>query len=205
MKKILYLVIIIATLFTAVSCGGEKNRAYDEAVVKSSAVTLIEKAATINTIIWGRGVGYVEDPRYQSGVYFPADPASQREFGIETFSDIIAKCEEAFSTSYVKYIKESVLTSKIEEGGRLYTRYYQGDEVLMVYSEYEPLLKDTVEYLYDTVEVLGSKGKIVTIKIQIKVTRGEASQNRWLEIDLVEEENGWRIDSPTYANYIESM
>ncbi len=203
MKKVLLLAIVIATLFTAVSCGGEKNRSYDEITVKSSAENLIRNSATLNEIIWGRGILYVEDPRYQSGVYFPADFKSLSEFGVETFDDIIGKCENVFSTAYVNHIKKNVLTSSIEENGRIYTRYYQGDGVLMVYSEYVPLLRDKVEYLYNTIEVLGSKGKIVTVKIKINVTRGEATQTREIEVDLVEEKNGWRIDSPTYASFIE--
>ena len=125
------------------------------------------------------------------------------KFGVETFDDIIEKCESVFSSSYVSHIRKNVLTSSIDENGRIYTRYYQGDEVMMVYSQYIPLLRDSVEYLYDTIEVLGSRGQIVTVKIQIKVTRGEASQTRELKIDLVEEKNGWRIDSPTYASFIE--
>jgi hypothetical protein len=203
MKRFLVLLVIFATLFCTASCGGEKDRTYDEAVVKNSAKSLIKRSSVLNEIIWGKGILYDEDPRYQSGVYYPANLISQREYGVESFSDIIEMCEATFSVSYVEYIKKNVLTSSIEENGRIYTRYYQGDEALMVYSQYTPLLRDTVEYLYDTMEVLGSKGEIVTVKIQIKVTRGELSQTRELEIDLIEEETGWRIDTPTYASYIE--
>ncbi len=203
MKKLLLFLVIVATLFTTVSCGKEKDREYDAEVVKSEAEYLIKSSATLNDIIWGEGIAFVEDPRYQSGVYYPADQRSLEEYGIESFSDIIARCEAVFSTSYVDHIKKNVLTSSIEENGRIYTRYYQGDEALMVYSQYTVLLRDTVEYLFDTIEVLGSKGKIVTVKIDVKVTRGDAYQIRELEIDLVEESFGWRIDSPTYASYIE--
>lgn len=203
MKRILLLFIFVATLFTIASCGGENDRTYDENTVKSSAATLIRDAAVVNEIIWGEGIKYDEDPRYQSGVYFPANYESLVRFGVETFDDIIEKCEGVFSSAYVSHIRKNVLTSSIEENGRIYTRYYQGDEVMMVYSQYTPLLRDKVEYLYDTIEVLGSKGQIVTVKIKIKVTRGDTSQIRELEIDLVEEKSGWRIDSPTYANFIE--
>ena len=203
MKRILLLFIFVATLFTITSCGGENDRTYDENTVKSSAATLIRDAAVVNEIIWGEGIKYDEDPRYQSGVYFPANYESLVRFGVENFDDIIEKCANVFSSAYVSHIRKNVLTSSIEENGRIYTRYYQGDEVMMVYSQYTPLLRDKVEYLYDTIEVLGSKGQIVTVKIKIKVTRGDTSQIRELEIDLVEEKSGWRIDSPTYANFIE--
>ena len=82
-----------------------------------------------------------------------------------------------------------------------YTRYYQGEEVIMVYAKYNPLLVDTVEYYCDRITVVGSKGDIVTVKVPIKVTRGDLTQEREIEVDLIEEENGWRIDSPTYAGY----
>ena len=91
-----------------------------------------------------------------------------------------------------------------------YARYYQKYEDenqtipvnIMVYSRFENLLPDKIEYLYDTLEVTHSEDETVFVKVKVKVTRDEEhSQIREITIGLVEEEKGWRIDTSTYLTY----
>ena len=64
------------------------------------------------------------------------------------------------------------------------------------------MIPDKVEYLYDTLTGTHSEGETVYVKIQANVTRDEEhSQIREMVIGLVEEETGWRIDTPTYLKY----
>lgn len=190
--------------FALVSC--DKDRDYDEAEVKASAETLIRKSKKLNEIFWGKGILCNDLDTYQNGAYYPADFNSQLEFGFFSVDEILEESAKVFSSDYCISINDSVFSSKTGEFGMLgYARYYQEEALLMVYSKYEPLLTDTVEYLYDTIEVLGSDGDIVNVKISVKVTRGELSQTRDIEIALIEEANGWRIDSPTYVIYREDI
>ena len=89
-----------------------------------------------------------------------------------------------------------------------FSRYYQAYEVLdpntekciMVYSKYEVLLKDKIEYLYDTVRIFDVDGETIYVNIDVKVTNSEGNvQEKTLKIGLIEEKNGFRIDTPTYA------
>lgn len=202
MKKIISLILIIASLLLLVSCG-QKNRKYNEEEVKAAAIPLIRKSAELNDIFWGKGIPYFEDPSFRVGNFYPADPSFVRELGIEKTEDLIKLASKVFSQDYVEFIKNSVLSSKVGNNGMDgYARYYdEPDIMLMVDTKYEPILVDEVEYLYDSIEVIGSEGETVKIKITINVTRGEASQTRELTVSLVEEEEGWRLNSNTYANF----
>jgi hypothetical protein len=72
----------------------------------------------------------------------------------------------------------------------------------MVYSKAIPLLVDSVKYDYDSITVSHSKKKTVFVKIDCHITTDDGkTQDKTLEIGLVEEKNGWRIDTPTYARY----
>ena len=72
----------------------------------------------------------------------------------------------------------------------------------MVYTATKPLLLDKVEYFYDSIRVTHSKKETVFVEIDCKVVREDGkTQNKTLEIGFLEEENGWRISTPTYTTY----
>lgn len=202
MKRIFSLLLAVVILLSLLSCGGDKNRSYDEAEVKSAAEDLIKKSERLNEIFWGEGIPYVEEYGYTG--YYPADPIYLMKHGFFTVEDLKNDAEKVFSTDYCISIQTSVFSSSAGDFGMTgYTRYYQGTDTIMVYKKYKPLLTDIVEYDYSNISVLGSKGEIVIINIPIKVTRGDLSQDRVIKINLIEENDGWRLDSPTYASYRE--
>ena len=202
MKKTVSLILVAVFILLLPSCVTEKNRSYDEGEVKTAAEELIKKSETLNEIFWGNGIPYVDDDSYSQGQYYPADPIYLAKHGFMTVDALIKEAEAVFSKAYTVSICTSILTSSAGDYGMTgYTRYYQGEEVIMVYKKYKPLLTDLVEYDYSGISVIGSKGETVTVSIPIKVTRGELSQQRAIKINLIEEENGWRIDSPSYASY----
>ena len=204
MKKVVSLILAAVLILALASCGGEKNRTYDEAEVKTAAERLIKKTELLNKILWGEGIPYIDEAIYASGKYYAADPIYLYNHGFMILDDIIEECEQVFSTSYLVSIRTSVFSSSAGDYGMAgYTRYYQGSENIMVYTDYIPLLTDTVEYDYENINVKGSVGEKVSVEIPVKVTRGDLSQERIITISLVEEDDGWKIDSPTYASYRE--
>ena len=97
-----------------------------------------------------------------------------------------------------------------------HARYYQkynaiddsteyAEECIMVDSEAEVLLDDKIVYDYDTLTVSHAKGDLVFVNITVTVTdsEGEKSQTKELSISLIEEADGWRINSPTYTTYFD--
>ena len=211
-KKIIALVLTISSIFTLFSCE-EKNREYDEATVIENATSLIEKSATFNDIFWGYGIMYDESGS-KEGQYYEASYVDLYILGYETVDDIIAGASEVYSKAYIGRIKNTVFYDFSANSSTLLTpRYYQKysdaekkePECIMVDSTYEVLLKDEVEYLYDTITVKGSKGQVVFVNIDVLVRRDEREQKRTLEIGIIEEKSGWRLDTPTYIVYNEYL
>ena len=204
MKKIISVILIAVSLLLLPSCSS--NISYDEAEVIAAAKDLIKKAEKYNDIFWGDGIPYLEDNNYRNGNYYAADIISLDDMGISRIDDLYLNAAKIYSEDYLEDILISVFGIS---GGEYYNnglvRYYQETEYIMVNSAYSPLLVDEVEYLYNTLEVVGSDSDTVFIKIMIKVTRVEGeevlTQTREKEIDLVKENGIWLLDSPTYANY----
>ena len=212
MKKIISLLLLMALLCSLISCG-EENREYDENEVKLAAEELIRSSAELNSIFWGEGIGYIADASNSVGYYYPADIFSLYSYGIETIDDLKEKTQKVFSVAYSQNIFSTVLSS-LTDGDEIYAfaRYYQKfsdaenkePECIMVYSKALVLLKDEVSYNFDTLEVIGSKKEIVYVTLTVEVRRDENTQMRTLKVGLIEEDNGWRIDTPTYMSYVEN-
>lgn len=200
MRRTLALILLSVSLFSLFACGGG-NRSYDAAEVISEAKRLIGESAILNEVFWGEGLEY-ETEEGSNKVYFPATRAALSRLGVESVEDILEKTLSVFSREYSESIYMSVFTGKSGEvGSAAYARYYQDEDKVMVYSRYNRLLVDEVEYLYETLSVEGSKGDVVTVKINVKVTRDGNSQTREKVIGLIEEADGWKIDTPTFATY----
>ena len=72
----------------------------------------------------------------------------------------------------------------------------------MVNSEWDRIFYGEVEYDYDSIVVIGSEDETVYVKINATVKFEDYEpQTREIRISLVEEKDGWKIDSPTYLNY----
>ena len=64
-------------------------------------------------------------------------------------------------------------------------------------------LHDEVNYLIDTLKVIGAYGERVKVSISLEITDSETKekQTREKEFYLIEEPDGWKLDSYTYARY----
>ena len=214
-NKILGVLLTLVVIFSVLSLNScENNREYDAEVVKACSLELIEKSVSLNDIYYGTGITYEENESLAIGPYYPANSLSLRSFGIETVDDLKKKTEAVFSVDLTKIIYDTKLNTLYDsdEVIRGYTRYYQtyteGDnpqpEYFMVYKDADVFLKDKVTYNYETLTVKESRGEIVYVEIEVKVDTDDGkSQTKTLEIGLIEEENGWRLSSPTYTSYVD--
>ena len=199
-KRIISLLLLLAlSLLAALSSCGEKTVEYDADEVIDSASTLIRKSSEFNSIFWGEGIPYSEDMGYNNGIYYPCVP----DYKYRSLNKIIEDAEKIFSLGYMTNVKMTVLSSQFGDTGvEGYSRYYQESELdpIMVRTDYKPVLVDKNEYLYETLKIDGADERAVYVKISVKVTRGDTYQMIERRIALVNE-NGWRIDSHTFANY----
>ncbi len=193
---ILLLTLSLCTILT--SCGEEVIE-YDETELISTAGTLIRKSAEFNIIFWGDGIPFEEGTNYDNGIYSP----SMSEYKYTLIDDIIKDAENIFSSGYMTTVKRTIFSAQFGDTGvDGYARYYQETELdpIMVRTDYKPVLVDKNEYLYDTIVIDGADENAVYVKISIKVTRDDAYQIITSRIKLVNED-GWRIDNHTFANY----
>ena len=209
MKKIITLILVFS-LILSLSLGlSSCDREYDENEVREAAINLIEKSLFLNEIYWGEGIPYITS--VSTALYCEANFLALSELGFYTVDELKKQTEEVFSKNYCEDIFSTSFSS-IKDGEEIefYARYYQKYEdefqtvpiSIMVYTRFENLLPDEVEYLYDTLTVTHSEKEVVYVKVQAKVTKdAEHSQIREMIIGLIEEENGWRIDTSTYLKY----
>ena len=209
-KAFLLTIVVILNLFLCVSCS--KNRKYDETEVITAATDLIKKSDKLNDIYYGRGIEYIKDESSGNGAYYPADYASLQKFGIETVNDIKNLTFECFTEEYSDLIIKTKLSSvSDDEGIQEYSRYYQkynaldeSEECIMVNKNATVYLTDTVIYDYSSLHVSRVKKEEVFVKISATVITDDGkTQVQEVEISLLEEESGWRINSPTYVRYFD--
>lgn len=211
-KAFLLTIVVIFSVFNMNSCKEEvKDREYNEAEVIAAAKDLIKKSEKLNVIYYGHGIkADINDVDNASGYYYPADVLSLSELGIQKVEDIKALTRECYTKAQSEYMINNTFAPVRDSDGEIihFSRYYQEydtfdrneEKCIMVYSKYEPFLVDTVEYFYDTVRVVDVEGEVIIVEINVKVTSEDGNvQEKSIKVNLLEEENGFRLDSPTYA------
>ncbi len=203
MKRLISMLLVFAAvLLMLVSCS-DGNRSYDEDEVAAAAELLIRKSEKLNEIYWGTGIGYSESD--SNGFYYSARADELQRLGIASIDDLKRQTLATFTIGYSESIFSTLLSPLGDEDTGIvgYTRYFQQNDKIMVFSKFEPLLTDEVSYLYDTVAVTHSEGETVYVEITVRIKRGDKLQERAISVGFVEEDGEWKIDTPTYATYRE--
>ena len=197
------LLLAVLLITTTASC----NRSYDEEEVISAAGELLRSAEILNYVYYGEGIKYY-DTDESIGVYKEAQSSHLDELGFHSIDELKTLTEKTFSKEYSAIMYSSVLDT-MRDGENIvgYKRYYDnvnesGKNVFMVNTAYQPLFKSTIVYNYDSIEVDRVKKEKVFLKVSATVINSEGqSREVDIAITLIEEEAGWRIDNPVWANY----
>lgn len=205
--SLLLVTVTLVSLFTLSSC----NRSYDEEEIIEVSKILLKNAEMLNIVYYGSGIEYFDDED-EKGYYRKANVNHLEELGFSTIDELKTLTDKTFSAGYSSEIYSTILSSLSTDISIVSpARYYQAyDEEtgapthIMVYSNFTPMLKDSIVYDYESLRVDGSKKEKVYVKIDATVTNADGkSQTTTVTVALVEEDDGWRIDNPTYANYNE--
>lgn len=205
--SLLLVTVTLVSLFTLSSC----NRSYDEEEIIEVSKILLKDAEMLNIVYYGSGIEYFDDED-EKGYYRKANVNHLEELGFSTIDELKTLTDKTFSKGYSSEIYSTILSSLSTDISIVSpARYYQAyDEEtgapthIMVYSNFTPMLKDSIVYDYESLRVDGSKKEKVYVKIDATVTNADGkSQTTTVTVALVEEDDGWRIDNPTYANYNE--
>lgn len=207
-RVILLTLVFIFALFCMMGC--EKDRDYDEAEVVAAVKKLLPISEKVNEIYYGEGILYDMSLSEADGAYHKADEYSLKEFGVKNITDIKNLTLSCYSKELGNGIIQTKLSSISDEDGiKIYVRYYQkysalddSEECIMVYKNADVFLTDTVVYDYNSIRVKDVEGEILIVEVDAEVTNDEGkTQSTTLTVRLIEEEDGWRFDSPTYLKY----
>ena len=219
LKKSLVIFVLLSAVFTSfVSC----DRDYDENEVVSVAEALIKKSAILEDILFGEGFS-PDSTDTSSSTFKRADERSIKKYEgllgkeIKKLDDLRALIANVYTPGYANDIYSGVLYGSIDSNTRYYEDFvYETDingkevqtPVIMVDTTYKIRKKDDIQYHYSTLKVVDVNGEKITVAIEVTVTQNkgasnEKKQNKTIEIDLIEDATGWRLDTPTFAVYNE--
>ncbi len=183
LRAFICLIFVLVFSLSLVSCEKKVEEAEALALVKE----FLEESYELNEIYYGKGLAYQksEDGEYTS-IYSPV----LRDQPYITEAILRAKTEDVFSASYSNsIISYHFSVTQGIAGGASYPRYFTGsDGFLTVYRDYKVI--DITEYDYSTIEIKKIKRK------EIKATV-VSTENEKVDVVLVLEKNGWRLDSVT--------
>ncbi|MBQ7906664.1 MAG: hypothetical protein IJ309_01675 [Clostridia bacterium] len=184
--KVALAVILIALLAIGIyGCGENGGVSFEEAseIVKG----LMVSANEINRIHYGEGISHVEDE--SDNLYADAHP-SERYKSLEDIEVFTYKI-------YTQDLARAVLDRSFGESEEIVDttpRYiavkYENQVKLLVKKDIEPFA-EIYEYDLNEIEILGTSDGVIEAKI--KTTTG-----KYKSFVFKYEENGWRIDTPTY-------
>lgn len=216
MRRILALFLIIATLAASLSLfscdGGERDRDYNEEELLKEAEKLIKQADLLNEIFYGKGISYDELSASSYGNYKQALIFDLEKYGFFSISELKEKAEAVFTKGYSENIFSTILDSikDDDDNVRYFARYIEvreeeeADGVIFVSTTYTPLYDGEIEYDYSTLSVYEVKGERITVSVKATITTSDNKvQSTNKRITLIEEDLGWRIDSPSYIVYNE--
>ena len=209
-QKILSLFLIVVMMVSILSLSS-CNRRYDADEVVAETEKLLKEAEMLNFVYYGGGIEYYDSDE-EKGYYRRANDKHLETLGFSTIEELKVLTEKTFSKEYSTLLYTTILSPMTNDTSLVSAaRYYQVyDEktgeasYIMVYSKFNLMLKDSIEYDYSSLKATGSKKEKVFVTVEATVTREDGkSQKTTVTITLVEEDEGWRIDNPTYANYNE--
>ena len=203
-KRILLLALCFSMLFLSlVSCGAKESESELLAIAKD----LTEQSARVNEIVFGDGIALKKDG-YSVGAYTEADEESLAFYGVTSVEDIKARLSAVYSEATAAWVVGTVLTSVKEQSQVLtYARYYDDKKmegvnfvpVLMVRENHEQMAFGKASYADYVLQSSSRKEAVFTV--DITVTDGkETKVFSDVRVTMVKEENGWRLDTTTYAS-----
>ena len=186
-KKIISLVIVVVTLLSSLCLTSCKRQ--DEEETKRIVAELVDRSYDLNRIYYGDGLSYDEKFERETGYYL----VSEKE-RFQTRFDLETETRAVFSDSISNELIRTYFDGYESLGVARYARYIEGsDGFISVYKDYDQAIENEI-YKFDTsvIEIEKNSRNTIVARVLCKTT------NQMVEIYLVHEAYGWRLDSPTY-------
>ena len=201
LTALLLALVLLFSVFTMTSC----DRSYDRDEVIEAARELLPTARMLYSVYYGNGISYISSG-YSDGDYREADFVHLDKLGFSTIHELKEISYSTFSYDYCQSIFSNYLESyEADNTVYNYARYVQVDNeasYILVYKDHNPVFEDRMTYHLDTVTDVRSVKDFVRMTVEVTVDDGEGNSRRTtLTFSLYEEDSGWRIASPCFANY----
>lgn len=187
------LCVIISLTFIA-GCGETKEVPTKEEVIEEAKV-LLEAAVEVNRIFFWEGLPHKELPEgaTDTGKSLYLELTDEYMFLLE--SDLMAKAEAVYTKQYCNDIKTVTFEGvKVTDDDALFARYVVEEGVMKINRDLsEEGLAERLPQL-DTIQVVEYHAELAIVNLAFKVGDTTEKQNVTMRL----EENGWRLDTPTY-------
>ena len=186
MKKLTLIALSVLLLISVVLLPSCKRQSDEEAY--AIACDLLERSYNLNVAYYGEGLAYDEDELVEGSYYHVSmdAPFTRR-------SDLINETKAVFSERIASDLVDVYIDGTASLGVVLYARYITGyDGYLTVRKDYDNILDEVEKYDASTLEIKKNNRR------EIRATVQNVDKTAEIEVVLVYEVDGWRLDSPTY-------
>lgn len=182
LKELACVILIIVLVIPMASCKGPEE---EEAI--ALVKDLLSKSLELNEIYYGKGLDYEKN---EDGVYGNIYSRVSKDAKYRIREDLERATRKVFSASYSKSIIDHAFNMTLGiYGGGSNPRYFVGsDGYLTVLREYGA--REITEYNFDSIKIKRSRSKKIVATVM-------STENEEIEIILVKEKDGWRLDSAT--------
>ena len=186
-KRIISIILLLALCLCIFGCSINQN---SKRAISAKAIFnyLVSSSYELNVIFFGEGLEHHE---VENGELYAPVLSSEKYTTQEELESVAA---EIFSSNYTESIINTAFIGN--QGGITgtvnFARYIESYGCLTARVDYEPI--KIAEYDFSTTEIT----KISRKFIQGKIMTTNFDKNEYVEITLINEDNGWRIDSATY-------
>ncbi len=201
MKKIIAILSAVLICLPLVGC----SKPPETGEILETATALIEASYAVNDIFFGEGLPAIErDSEFaiENHVYY-MDYYDNYDFLTAecpyTHTDQIkALAEQVYSDEYLASIYETMFIGVADEtAGILYARYLDTEDGLRKSNVHQAMIEKKRIYDYGSMTVVKpSNANYVNVEFDTHL-EGEEEILR-IRLTLVREEDGWRLDTPTY-------
>lgn len=188
MKKFLKVIsLTMLAILILASIGGCKD--VDDKTAISIVNNLVQQSYELNVIYFGEGME-PQEPENESDLYIPVA-------GSSNYTSYLALSERTRQIFSEAYSNDMISLAFDGEAGAIgstavYARYIEYEGYLSVRKDIEGI--EVAKYDFTTTEIIKNSKKFIIAKIKTI----DKDKPQYVEITLINEENGWRIDSATY-------
>ena len=185
------------------SCGRRSQPpALDD--VYDEIVALIEASHAVNDAVFGRGLPVYEigsDYAVQNGLYQDTDYASYQYVSAASPYRSISELTDAllavYSEEYVESLRTVLFDGLVVGSKVVRAQLSESSGELMQSTDYEPLYTHHHIYDYSTMRMVKpSNASYITVELESRLEHEE--QTMTVQLGLALDENGWRLDTPTF-------